>query len=797
MATWPLIKCLNEMRSFLGIASYYGRFTGQFSTIAAPLYTLLEKGTEFNLRNSVMNSKYVVTLKDDLIGSQELVRKHLSTQQGKQKEYYDSLSPEVAVLQMDTCGDGFLSVRQNLHGDNYNIELFSEDDTCAKLEVRDCATGEEWHSLLTVDYIEGLSKKTGSFKRFDVFISMLQSALLQRTAALTLDLVSLEDLQILHDAKVPKVGQGERPVSSSTQDKRYLILSYTTEFDKIHYPLPLNYVGRLSAERLREVIKDLRIKLSKLYSSSGHSLPVPVEDPSLSGMQTLTLKLQAENEGLSRELAHLRSSTYPSVLNEPNGNMEVSMRANLREFVSELETELCEEKSRSSHLANQYRQDVAQLRSELNASASCQRSLYRRIQQLTNELALFKRGRNPAFSHVAYPVYSRSISADSTAARSQRSLSGHSSSHSFTHVSRPSRRDGAELPALSRKSCTGSGDHFSGQFPILERRLNYSGRPGSASPTLCRPTASPLYEGYRRSIASLRNFGRDSWVSRSQSLVVRPRANSLDRFVRSAKPPIPRFDPTAYVREKEIQRREMKLKRFAERQAQLASHLGCQNQLRPDYHACRNNGCVLVEGDSDPVCLKRHSRLSGASFSAMSSSSYESIPRPEGKRQSYRRNAQWKANRPPSLSPDPIRELVRASNSPPRRDTANKPVRRELRGKLSSDEESSFRRRQPKESNKNTRRLNGSFRNSRAPAPLNDLSNRASSRQRSSSRRSALDSEADMDESLQSVDRRTPHRKGKYIRGEANGKEPDADLDDIDRRLNILQDFFQKYLSDS
>ena len=40
-------------------------------------------------RIPMVNTEYVVTLKDDLIKSHELARKHLSTQQRKQKEYYD------------------------------------------------------------------------------------------------------------------------------------------------------------------------------------------------------------------------------------------------------------------------------------------------------------------------------------------------------------------------------------------------------------------------------------------------------------------------------------------------------------------------------------------------------------------------------------------------------------------------------------------------------------------------------------------------------------------------------------
>jgi len=44
---WPVPKNLTELRSFLGLASYYRRFLNGFSIIAAPLYSLMRKGQHF------------------------------------------------------------------------------------------------------------------------------------------------------------------------------------------------------------------------------------------------------------------------------------------------------------------------------------------------------------------------------------------------------------------------------------------------------------------------------------------------------------------------------------------------------------------------------------------------------------------------------------------------------------------------------------------------------------------------------------------------------------------------------
>jgi hypothetical protein len=41
---WPIPKSVHDVRSFLGICSYYRRFIKNFSEIARPLYKLTEKG---------------------------------------------------------------------------------------------------------------------------------------------------------------------------------------------------------------------------------------------------------------------------------------------------------------------------------------------------------------------------------------------------------------------------------------------------------------------------------------------------------------------------------------------------------------------------------------------------------------------------------------------------------------------------------------------------------------------------------------------------------------------------------
>ena len=44
---WPIPKCVKDVRSFLGLTSYYRRFISNYADKANPLHKLIEKNTQF------------------------------------------------------------------------------------------------------------------------------------------------------------------------------------------------------------------------------------------------------------------------------------------------------------------------------------------------------------------------------------------------------------------------------------------------------------------------------------------------------------------------------------------------------------------------------------------------------------------------------------------------------------------------------------------------------------------------------------------------------------------------------
>lgn len=57
------------------------------------------------------------------------------------------------------------------------------------------------------------------------------------------------------------------PQGPSTTNKRYLILTYAVEFDRVHYPLPLSFVQTPTLDILQRTIRRLRQVLCQSYES--------------------------------------------------------------------------------------------------------------------------------------------------------------------------------------------------------------------------------------------------------------------------------------------------------------------------------------------------------------------------------------------------------------------------------------------------------------------------------------------------------------------------------------------------
>ncbi|GMH72486.1 hypothetical protein TL16_g05927 [Triparma laevis f. inornata] len=93
-----------------------------------------------------------------------------------------------------------------------------------------------WTGSYTQQYVEDITRKSGNFKKFAIFHTMLLQSL-SPSPSLTLDVLTVSELMRLKSKS--KKFQSNPPTKD---DKRYMILTYIGEYDKVHYPLPLTEV---------------------------------------------------------------------------------------------------------------------------------------------------------------------------------------------------------------------------------------------------------------------------------------------------------------------------------------------------------------------------------------------------------------------------------------------------------------------------------------------------------------------------------------------------------------------------
>ncbi|XP_074990595.1 centrosomal protein CCDC61 isoform X1 [Calonectris borealis] len=259
-----------------------------------------------------------------------------------------------------------------------------------EVEVEAHLTADQWRGEFDAAFIEDLTHKTGNFKQFGIFCSMLESALMQSSESVSLELLTYADLETLRNRKAGAIARPPASAASPLSAKRYLILVYSVEFDRIHYPLPLPYAGKPDPAALRRLVRELREELAQLRARRG-------EDRRDAEIRRLRDELQRALEEKRAAEAALRR--------EPAGGTAAEATA-LRRTARRLEDELLREKAR-------HQREHRQLAAELAEAKAAERRLQLRVKSLTAELASGKRGRRPPAGTAPRPQERRSASRES------------------------------------------------------------------------------------------------------------------------------------------------------------------------------------------------------------------------------------------------------------------------------------------------------------------------------------------------------------------------------------------------
>ncbi|XP_023125992.2 centrosomal protein CCDC61 isoform X1 [Amphiprion ocellaris] len=355
------------------------------------------------------------------------------------------------------------------------------------VEIADSMTADQWRGEFDPAYIEDLTRKTGNFKQFPIFCSMLESAVRKTSDSVTLDLLTYADLELLRNRKAGVVSRPRaNQQSSALTAKRYLILIYTVEFDRIHYPLPLPYVGKPDPAALQKEIRALRAELSTLTTHGTNK----AADLEIQRLRAELALVKQEKEAMAKVLEQLQMSGSGAAPGREDWR--------IRDVVKTLEEQLVKERAKSQRSTSKRCQEQRLLMEQLEELRSSECALRVRVKSLTSELALLRRGLDILSIRVT-PV--------------------------SAHIS--SRVDGEIYRSLSR-----------------ERRSPYGtlrARSGSRERTEDR--------GQR-----LMERGRRADSSGPHARIPRPSPSPTGSRV-------PRFDPTAYIQDRQRRQKEADLKK--------------------------------------------------------------------------------------------------------------------------------------------------------------------------------------------------------------------------------------------
>ena len=141
MKNWPTPTCVKEVRSFLGICSYYRRFIYQFSDVAKPLHKLTEKGQTFSWTDECMQAFEMLKQKLEML-KQKLTEAPILAHPDFEKEFIlDTDASDVAIAAV---------LSQKFDGKEHVIAYASK--TLSKCERRYCVIRKEL--LAVVNYVK-------------------------------------------------------------------------------------------------------------------------------------------------------------------------------------------------------------------------------------------------------------------------------------------------------------------------------------------------------------------------------------------------------------------------------------------------------------------------------------------------------------------------------------------------------------------------------------------------------------------------------------------------------------------
>jgi len=395
----------------------------------------------------------------------------------------------------------------------HSVKVTSKQDSLL-VQVQNMRSGESWQNSFPSSLLEKITSKTGNYKHFAVFVEMLSAAVTRSSDSVEVELLTYADLVTLKTGK-------KQSKAHTADTKKYLILTYTVQFDTVHYPLPLPYAGRIGTAELQSTVDKLQCEIDELKTQIVSPQP-----------HSACCK---DNAALKEEIMILKQREKAFISADTSAKDSIELTKALKH----LEQDMIREKNKYQKALDRKGGEVRKLVDEVESLRVTNRTLTVRLRSMGTELSV---------------------------AKGARSLS----------------RGRGYLNSSSNHSSPASRNHSASRSNTKSRPRSAPITPGSAQSA--RSTASSAARSTARSAA--RNTSRERGRSDSRESVgvfSRKRASSrgsssgpseVRTRARTPSPAgarFPRFDPSAYIKDKQAKLNEAKSSR--DRQSASRTHL--------------------------------------------------------------------------------------------------------------------------------------------------------------------------------------------------------------------------------
>ena len=168
--------------------------------------------------------------------------------------------------------------------------------------------------------IEELTKRAGSPKTLHLLSKILISALKRESGTASVDLLAPSDLEAMRRT-------GNTNGALLPRNKKYLILTCTSEFDRVHYPLPLTEEGSASISQVRQQFCAEHLCL---YDNTLLQGPPLWHDLFLSSSSyTWVIGTEKNLIGLYPQYIHIRNMIATGLIGKKNGGSSANERLSL------------------------------------------------------------------------------------------------------------------------------------------------------------------------------------------------------------------------------------------------------------------------------------------------------------------------------------------------------------------------------------------------------------------------------------------------------------------------------------